>query len=153
MTLSSPLGSSFTLASEPARRSFPVIPQCASTARQQQPGMQRHYLSRAPRNLPADSSRLPERGKMKRAMVIAALSLSMLYIVDYLSLRYRFPRSRQQFGSVKVQRYYAVRKKDRKTEFFFDQPETQVCVHSLFPHFGDPPCWYASRRSVKRTDI
>jgi hypothetical protein len=90
---------------------------------------------------------------MKRAIVIAALLLLTLYAADYLSLRYRIPGNRQQFGSVSIQKYYAVRKKDRKTEFFFDQPETQVCVHSLFPHFGDPPCWYASRRSAKRVDI
>jgi len=54
---------------------------------------------------------------------------------------------------VKIQRYYAVGLKSRKTEFMFLEPENQVCVHSLFPHFGYSPCWYLSRRNVKRIDI
>ena len=37
--------------------------------------------------------------------------------------------------------------------FIFDEPESRTCVHSLFPHLGQPPCWYAERRNVKRTDL
>jgi hypothetical protein len=30
------------------------------------------------------------------------------------------------------------------------QPEvTTPCVHSLFPHMGDKPCWYLLRNSHK----
>jgi hypothetical protein len=90
---------------------------------------------------------------MKRLLFIAVLTLFILYLGDYLSVRYRIPKSRDPFGVVKIQRYYAVGLKNRKTEFMFLEPENQVCVHSLFPHFGYSPCWYLSRRNVKRIDI
>jgi hypothetical protein len=90
---------------------------------------------------------------MKRILILAVLLLSILYSGDYLSVRYRIPRNRDPFGAVKIQRYYAVKQKDGKTEFIFDQPETQACVHSLFPHFGSRPCWYVNREKLKRIDI
>ena len=39
-----------------------------------------------------------------------------------------------------------------KTEYEFDtqQPEVDApCVHALFPHLGDSPCWYLQRNSQK----
>jgi len=90
---------------------------------------------------------------MKRILFITILSLLILYIGDYISVRYRIPKNRDQFGMVKVQRYYAVGLKSGKTDFMFLPPQNQVCVHSLFPHFGDTPCWYLSRRKVKRIEM
>jgi len=90
---------------------------------------------------------------MKRILFITVLALLILYLGDYLSVRYRIPKSRSQFGVVKIQRYYAVGLKSGKTEFMFLTPENQVCVHSLFPHLGYSPCWYLSRRSVRRIDM
>jgi hypothetical protein len=90
---------------------------------------------------------------MKRLLFIMVLSLFVLYVGDYLSVRYRIPKGRDQFGMVKIQRYYAVGLKNRKTEFMFLEPKNQTCVHSLFPHFGYSPCWYLSRRNVQRIDI
>ena len=90
---------------------------------------------------------------MKRILIFAVLSLCILYAADYLSVRYKIPKSRSQFGVVRIQRYYAVGLKSGKTEFMFLTPQNQVCVHSLFPHFGYSPCWYLSRRKVKRIDI
>jgi hypothetical protein len=31
--------------------------------------------------------------------------------------------------------------KDGKTQFIMLDPETDTCIHSLFPHFGYRPCW------------
>lgn len=90
---------------------------------------------------------------MKRILLTAMVSSCLLYIGDYATIRYRIARNRTPFGAVTVQRYYAVPQKNRKTEFYFDQPETQVCIHSLFPHFGYSPCWYLNRRKVKRVDV
>jgi hypothetical protein len=90
---------------------------------------------------------------MKRILIVAVLASCILYIGDYLSIRFRIPKSRAQFGVVKVQRYYAVGLKSGKTEFMFLAPTNQTCVHSLFPHFGRTPCWYLSRRSVNRIDM
>ena len=88
---------------------------------------------------------------MKRLALIVArwtlLTAALLYIGDYLSLRYRIPNHREQFGTVMVERSYAIPQKDRKTEYMFDPPAPQTCVNSLFPHFGDPPCWYLRRHT------
>ncbi|MGH9444408.1 MAG: hypothetical protein ACRD3O_01500 [Terriglobia bacterium] len=87
---------------------------------------------------------------MKRIVAIAILLLAILYLSDYVSVRFRIPRSRDPFGVVRVQRYYAVPQKSGKPDLYFDQPQNQTCVHSLFPHFGDPPCWYLKRKSEQR---
>jgi hypothetical protein len=90
---------------------------------------------------------------MKRLLIVAVLSLCILYLCDYLSVWYRIAKTGEPFGAVKVQRYYAVQKKNGKPDFYFLEPETQVCVHSLFPHLGYSPCWYANRKKVKRIDV
>ena len=76
-----------------------------------------------------------------------------VYVCDYLALRFRIPNNREQFGSVMVQRSYAVPLKDRKTEYMFDPPAPQACVNSLFPHFGDPPCWYLRRHTRQQINV
>ena len=75
------------------------------------------------------------------------------YAGDYLSLRYRIPKSRDVFSSVTVQPYYAIQEKNGKTEYDFAPPENEVCVRSLFPHFGYSPCWYVKRHTERRIDI
>jgi hypothetical protein len=50
-------------------------------------------------------------------------------------------RGSSAFGQVQVQPYYAVPMKDGKTQFIMLDPETDTCIHSLFPHFGYRPCW------------
>ncbi len=39
--------------------------------------------------------------------------------------------------------------KDGKTMYVPGDPEDQPCVRSLFPHFGDKPCWYLKRQRNK----
>ena len=90
---------------------------------------------------------------MKRILIIALVPLAIVYTSDYVLIRYRMAKNRTPFETVTIQRYYAVPQKNRKTEFYFDQPETQACVHSLFPHFGYSPCWYLRRKKVKRISV
>jgi len=90
---------------------------------------------------------------VKRTLFISILALAVLYAGDYLSLRYRIPKGRAQYGIVKIQSYYAVGLKSGKTEFMFLGPKNQPCVHSLFPHFGDSPCWYLNRKKVQRINM
>jgi len=94
---------------------------------------------------------------MKRRFAITAVTLAalclLIYTSDDLTLRYRMVRNRNPFGSVTVRRYYAVREKNGKTEFMFNPPENQTCVHSLFPHSGCLPCWYLSKHTEQRIQI
>jgi hypothetical protein len=80
------------------------------------------------------------------------LALCILYVGDYWVVRSKAAKGREPFGSVQVTRYEVVPEKNNHMEFFYDAPETVECVHSLFPHFGDNPCWYASRHKEERTD-
>ena len=88
-----------------------------------------------------------------RILGVAAMLLSLLYAGDYLSLRYRIRAARDPYGTVTVRHYYALHKSRNKTDFMFADPENQVCVRSLFPHFGYTPCWYLSRNSEQRVDF
>lgn len=81
------------------------------------------------------------------------LLAGLIYAGDYLSIRYRIPKNRAQFGSVTVTRYYAVHEKNSKIEYDFAPPENRTCVHSLFPQLGYPPCWYLSRHTEERIEI
>jgi hypothetical protein len=88
--------------------------------------------------------------RISAAVFLLAL---LIYAGDYLSIRYKLPKGRDQFSTVTIQPYYAIHEKNGRTEYDFAQPETQVCIHSLFPHFGYSPCWYVNRHTDKRIDI
>jgi len=90
---------------------------------------------------------------LTRTLLIAALLCALVYGGDYVSLRYRIPHNRVQFDTVQIQLDYAVQMKNRSTEYMFDQPTTQTCVNSLFPHFGDSPCWYVKRHARKQVNV
>jgi hypothetical protein len=81
------------------------------------------------------------------------LLLGITYAADYCVFRYRLATKGQPFGSVTVEHYDAVPRKDGKTELIFDPPVQKTCVRSLFPHAGDPPCWFLSRHAEQRTDM
>lgn len=88
-----------------------------------------------------------------RLLVVTLLLAAMVYGGDWACLRYRNWKRGDAFGSVAVTPVYVIHEKNGKTEYQFAQPQDQVCVHSLFPHFGYSPCWYVSRHQEKRIDI
>jgi hypothetical protein len=90
---------------------------------------------------------------LKRIAAVAILLLAVAYSGDYLSVRYRIPKSRNPYGVVRIRQSYAVTMKDGKTEYLFDPPADQPCLHSLFPHFGYPPCWYLQRRTSQQVKM
>jgi hypothetical protein len=83
--------------------------------------------------------------KLRRILLIALASLAVFYAGDYLSLRFRIPNHREQYGSVEVRRFYEIALKNRQTEYMAEDPKPQPCVYSLFPHFGCSPCWWLER--------
>jgi hypothetical protein len=90
----------------------------------------------------------------KRALAATLLLLGLVYAGDYLFVRYRtaYPKAGNAFGTVVMERLYAIPQKNGATEYEFDarQPEVNTpCVHSLFPHLGLSPCWYLKRNSQK----
>ena len=95
--------------------------------------------------------------QMRRVLlyVLAGLVLltGLVYAGDYVSIRYRIPHNRAQFGSVTVNRLYVIHEKNSKLEYQLAPSEDETCVYSLFPHMGYPPCWYLSRHSEQRIEI
>jgi hypothetical protein len=87
-----------------------------------------------------------------RLLGIAIGLVLLAYVADRVSLVYRIPNGRAQFGSVEVQKLLAVPQKDHKTEYIADPPEEQQCVYSLFPQLGLPPCWYESRHAMQQVN-
>lgn len=94
---------------------------------------------------------------MWRAVRITLLGLcstfALVYAGDYVSLRFRIPNHREQFGRVTVYSYYAIEKKANKIEFDSAGTENVTCVYSIFPHFGYNPCWYLRRHTEKRINL
>ncbi|HSZ02691.1 MAG TPA: hypothetical protein VK788_24560 [Terriglobales bacterium] len=93
------------------------------------------------------------KGILLRTVGAAALLASFTYAADYLVVRFKIPNGRDPFSTVTIQPYYAIHEKNGRTEYDFAQPQTQVCVRSIFPHFGYSPCWYVNRHTDKRIDI
>jgi hypothetical protein len=93
------------------------------------------------------------KGILLRIVGAAALLASFTYAVDYLVVRFKIPNGRDPFSTVTIQPYYAIHEKNGRTEYDYAQPQTQVCVRSIFPHFGYSPCWYVNRHTDKRIDI
>lgn len=90
--------------------------------------------------------------KIARRVGLAIVALSaVLYAADYLSVRHRMTKKTagDPLDSMKIQRTYVIPHKDGRAEIIFGEPETQVCVHSLFPHMGYTPCWYLKRQAQK----
>jgi hypothetical protein len=86
--------------------------------------------------------------------VSAVLSIGLIgYAVDYVAFRYRVATNHQPFGQFTINSYDAVQQKNGKTEFIFDPPQPETCVHAIFPHAGFVPCWYLQRHTEPRTNI
>ena len=77
----------------------------------------------------------------------------LVYAFDYLSVRYLARHNHSPLGSVDIQVYYSVGIKGNKVEYMPADPETQTCVHSLFPQMGYQPCWYLNRHRTQWIDV
>jgi hypothetical protein len=94
---------------------------------------------------------LPTHTLAKRILIALVAAVIIVYTGDFVSLRVRMvhPKPGNPFETVTALRILAIGEKGNKTEYSVDalQPQqTAECVHALFPHNGDPPCWYLKRK-------
>ena len=93
----------------------------------------------------------------KRIVLVAILVVAVLYVGDYLVVRYRVWRNHSPCGTVTVEILYAISQKSNpgtnKTEYQSGGFQDQTCVNSLFPHSGYTPCWYLKHRTQKTINI
>ena len=86
--------------------------------------------------------------------VLALVALTcLLYLTDLAVLRWRFDTKRAATQVITIRPYFAIPRKDHRTEFMADDPKEETCVNSLFPHAGASPCWYLSRHKDRRIDM
>jgi hypothetical protein len=95
---------------------------------------------RKPRTILQDAIR-------KTAIVVIA-AVCLLYVGDYLLFRIRLARNSGTIETISV--YDSAKLKNGRVEVFYDVPLPETCVHSLFPHQGYNPCWYAKGSQVKQ---
>lgn len=94
---------------------------------------------------------IPIRKIVNRCLAALLLAIAIVYAVDFVSFHIRMihPKPADPLETVTATRVLAIDEKGGKTEYTIDQlqPEqTGICAHSLFPHAGDPPCWYLKRK-------
>lgn len=87
----------------------------------------------------------------KRILIALVAIVAIVYACDFASVRVRMmhPKPSDPFETITALRILAIGEKGNKTEYDIDpvQPQqTAVCVHALFPHIGDLPCWYLKRK-------
>jgi hypothetical protein len=90
----------------------------------------------------------PSYNSVKRAALALLLVPVLVYLCDFILIRFKveFQGRAATLGS--VQYLQAVQLKNGKTEVYYGDPQTEVCAHSVFPQYGHRPCWYASREPV-----
>jgi len=84
-----------------------------------------------------------------RSVLVAVGVLVAVYLGEDVLLRYRANHGGTAAVFDNVTTYEAGAVKGGRQEFYFDQPQVEVCVRALFPHFGNAPCWYVRRHAVK----
>jgi hypothetical protein len=85
-----------------------------------------------------------------RALLILIVAVAVVYACEDLLLRYRVNRHPDAAVFDQVLIYPEGEVKGGKLEYYMDQAQPQTCVHAMFPHFGDTPCWYLSRHTMRR---
>lgn len=99
---------------------------------------------------------------MQRAVIYAKWTFASLIVLtallwagDVLYVRQRMAHKTEvdPVETIKIRPLYVVPRKDGRAEFDFGDPQTQTCIHSLFPQLGYDPCWYVVRQSKKPIPI
>ena len=84
-------------------------------------------------------------------LVSVLLFMLFSYALDYVVLRVRglHPTASVPLERLTRHRLLAIKVKNGTYEYELDEvnpTETVTCVHALFPHLGDQPCWYLKPR-------
>jgi hypothetical protein len=80
--------------------------------------------------------------------VLIALA-GFVYAGDFVwfELRSHGPKPNDPLETVTF--FYGTGVKGGKVEVFYDQPQTEICVHAIFPHRGYKPCWRFNRSHIE----
>jgi len=85
--------------------------------------------------------------KLQRIILGALVAAFVLYGGDWAILK---ARGAAGFDTVNIT--LGTPMKDGRVQIFTGANQTQICVKSLFPHFGYNPCWYVRQNSTQLVD-
>ena len=97
---------------------------------------------------------------MQRALIYAKWTLvglialtALMWAGDGMYVRERMAHKTEvdPVETIKIRPLYVVPRKDGRAELDFGDPETQTCVHSLFPHLGYDPAGMSSAKAANRS--
>jgi len=69
---------------------------------------------------------------------------AVLYLADWAVFLVRI-RRHTAYGTVTVSQYLSTPLKGQKVEYDYLGSNDQPCVHSIFSHNSDLPCWWLER--------
>ena len=82
---------------------------------------------------------------IRDTLAAAVAIVTVAYGCDFLYAKFR----PAPFAEVHIDRYLMVSEKFNKIDYERTDPVTERCVYSIFPHFGDSPCWYLMRHTLR----
>ncbi len=88
-----------------------------------------------------------------RTLAVLLLAAAIVWTVDWLILRHKIAQTQDAFGQIEVHRRYAIHLKNRRIEERIEKPKMEECVHSLFSHYNESPCWYLERHADELLDV
>jgi hypothetical protein len=93
---------------------------------------------------------LPNIARLSERIAICTLAaFAIVYGSDYAIFQHKLSTNGGAAALGTITSYYGTALKNGKMEIFTDQPLIETCAHSLFPHSGYRPCWYAKGNNVK----
>jgi hypothetical protein len=91
--------------------------------------------------------------KYAKPVLVGALLIAVIvWVCDDLLLRRKVARD-EGYGEVEIHQRYAVRLKNKQTEYRSVKPHSEECVHSMFPHEEESPCWYLEKYADRMDKI
>lgn len=89
---------------------------------------------------------------MRNALLYSILALFALLVILYAGddavLHIRMARGGSASILSTVTTFYAAPTKDGRMSIYYDQPQSEACVRSIFPQLGYAPCWYLRRHAI-----
>jgi len=93
---------------------------------------------------------------MRKILLYSVVALCALLIVLYGAddavLHIRIARGGQASVLSTVTTFYAAPLKGGKMSIYYDAPQSEQCVRSIFPQIGYAPCWYLRRHAINLVD-
>ncbi|MGH9734087.1 MAG: hypothetical protein ACRD8A_05815 [Candidatus Acidiferrales bacterium] len=86
-----------------------------------------------------------------RGLFAVVVLIVLLWIADWISFQHRLSKhiADDPLQKMRIQPTYAIPHKDGRVEYVFGEPQDVMCARSIFPHGGDPPCWYLRKTASK----